>query len=198
MYEHSVLHELQAGNQRFVTGDSTVGELPERRQALVGGQQPKAVILGCSDSRVPPEVIFDQGLGDLFVVRVAGNVVGAAQVASIEYAVTELDVPVIVVLGHSDCGAVKASIAALDGGGQAPSDDLAHLIDCIRPAVQPLLDEGESDGQALTRRAVQANIENTVAALGSRSAILEQRVEQGGLLIVGAEYSLESGVVNFG
>ena len=197
MYEQSVLHELELGNKRFVAGESEMPEILEHRRALAGGQQPKAVILGCADSRVPPEMIFDQGLGDLFVVRVAGNTAGAAQVASIEYAVTELEVPLIIVLGHSGCGAIKAVIDRLKNGGKPPSDDLDHLLNCIQPAVEPLMGNNAMDEHQLVSAAVSANVELTMALLTSRSSILSQRVVNGKLMIVGAEYSLESGIVEF-
>jgi carbonic anhydrase len=194
------LSRLRDGNRRYVDGEKSDATLPTptRRSELVSGQSPFAIILGCSDSRVPIEHVFDQGLGDLFVIRVAGNIVGSSQLGSVEFAVDELGAPLVVVLGHSRCGAVSATVNELlhPAGGGSPH--LRSLIDRIRPAVEPLMVTGhEGDPEALVRDGVRSNVRLAVDQLRKDSAILREKIERNQLLIVGAEYSLETGAVDF-
>lgn len=196
----SALDRLRAGNQRFVEGNlnSEVLASPARRNMLIGDQKPFAIILGCSDSRVPLEMIFDQGLGDLFVIRVAGNVVAPSQIGSIEYAAEQFGCRLVVVLGHSNCGAVIATLEQLQRSEEARSENLRAIVDRIRPSVEGLLDsELKRDTAALLDAAVNANIRASVEQLRQGSEILKHLVQKRELLIVGAEYSLETGVVEF-
>lgn len=197
---HEALERLQAGNRRFVSDlrDHTSLTSPTRRNALTAGQEPFAIILGCSDSRVPAEIVFDQGLGDLFVIRVAGNIVAPSQVGSVEFAAERFGTRLVVVLGHSMCGAIVATLEELGRptGGQSPN--LRSIVDRIRPSVEGLLnDHGKPDPDTLVQRAVRANIRASANHLRHGSAILEKLIQEYGLLVVGAEYSLETGVVDF-
>lgn len=194
------LARLRDGNQRFVAGisdhDLITNQL--RRQELADGQEPFAIILGCSDSRVPAELVFDQGLGDLFVIRVAGNVVAPSQVASVEFAAERYHTRLVVVLGHSMCGAILATIEELGRPSQDRSRNLRSIVGRIRPSVEVLLDaEVALPPDALVRQAVRANIRASADHLRHGSEVLERLIEQDGLQVVGAEYSLESGVVEF-
>ena len=193
---NDALKRLQKGNRRFVEGKNdiarSIGEA--RRAELVGGQTPFAVVLACSDARVPVELIFDQGLGELFVIRVAGNVVAPSQVGSIEYAVSELGTKLVVVLGHSNCGAVEAALQELTREREHRPSHLGGIVDRIRPALEPLLDTPE--GVTLPR-AVRANVYQSVDQLRHGSEILEELTSHGDLKIVGSKYSIETGEVAF-
>jgi len=192
------LERLRDGNRRFVAGDHRAAIDVDHRRDLARGQQPFAVVIGCSDSRVPVEMVFDQGLGDLFVIRVAGNIVAQSQVDSVEFAVEALGAPLVVVLGHSDCGAVRATLDALDAGGGEGRPALPGIVERIRPAVEALhRDRAGADPSQLVARAVRANILASVAALQTASPILAQRLGSGALAVVGAEYELASGRVDF-
>lgn len=183
------LAELVAGNRRFVAGKSNhARQNGERRGELAREQHPFAVVVGCSDSRVPPEILFDQGLGDLFVVRVAGNVVDDVALASIEYAVEHLGAQTIVVLGHERCGAVRAVAEGADLTGH-----LVTLAAALRPAVEEAKLERPED---LVDAAVVANVRRVVRSLATSQPILEERVDAG-LAIFGARYDLDSGEVEF-
>jgi carbonic anhydrase len=191
------LARLRDGNKRFVSGRlDLAGALDEsRRNALAQGQEPFAVILGCSDSRVPAELVFGQGFGDLFVIRVAGNIVAPSQVGSVEFAAGKLGVRLAVVLGHTRCGAVTATLEELQQPVPNRSPNLRSIVDRIRPSVEPLLSTPlAQQPDALIAHAVRANIRAAADHLRHGSEILER---QDGLLIVGAEYSLETGVVDF-
>ena len=194
------LKRLQEGNQRFASGVISLDKLASanRRNDLVSGQAPFAIILGCSDSRVPAELIFDQGLGDLFVIRVAGNIVAPSQVGSVEFAAECFHSPLVVVLGHSCCGAVSATLDELRRPNQKQSRNLRSIVNRIRPAVVDLLEDGNDCSEdKLIQRAVRANVRASVNQLRHGSEILEQLTENNGLLIVGAEYSLDTGLVTF-
>lgn len=188
------LERLREGNRRFVAGTSNIDEamISARRAELVGGQSPFAVILACSDSRVPVELIFDQGLGDLFVIRVAGNIVAPSQIGSVEFAAAQLGTRLVVVLGHSNCGAVEATLKELAQDQQQRSPNLRAIVDRIRPAIEPLMGDDVSLNDA-----VAANVRQSVSQLQHGSQILEQMIETNELTIVGAEYSIESGEVTF-
>ena len=193
------LERLKEGNQRFaanVGGEAFVSHL--RRAELASGQAPFAIILGCSDSRVPAEIVFDQGLGDLFVIRVAGNIVAPSQVGSVEFAAARFSTRLVVVLGHSQCGAITATLEELRAPTANQSRNLAAIVDRVRPSVQALLaTELRNDPDALVREAVRANIRASVDHLRHGSQVLEELILKEGLLVVGAEYSLETGVVDF-
>ncbi len=194
------LERLREGNRRFVAGSSVSDTLtnPARRQELAAGQNPFAIILGCSDSRVPAEMVFDQGLGDLFVIRVAGNIVAPSQVGSVEFAAAQYGTPLVVVLGHTNCGAILATLEELGRPSQDQSRNLRSIVDRIRPSVEMLMaTELGSHPETLVRQAVRANIRVSADHLRHGSEILEQLIQNKGLLVVGAEYSLETGVVEF-
>jgi carbonic anhydrase len=194
------LERLREGNRRFVAGVRSVESLIShiRRGDLVGGQEPLAVILGCSDSRVPVEIVFDQGLGDLFVIRVAGNIVAPSQVGSVEFAAQQFGTRLVVVLGHTRCGAIQATLDSLLRPGDRQSRNLNSIVDRIRPSVEGLLrTELRSDVAALTREAVRANVRVAANALRHGSEVLERLIRGDGLRVVGAEYSLDTGEVDF-
>ncbi len=194
------LKRLQDGNGRFVT-DTRSSEVflgRSRRAEISKSQEPFAIILGCSDSRVPAEFVFDQGLGDLFVIRVAGNIVATSQVGSIEFAAARFGTPLVVVLGHSRCGVILATLEELRRPTENQSRNLQAIVDRVRPSVEGFLEtELRHDEPALVRAAVRANIRASVNHLRHGSPVLEQLVLDGNLLVVGAEYSLETGMVDF-
>jgi carbonic anhydrase len=194
------LERLREGNRRFVAGVRSLDTLTSqtRRSEFVLGQNPFAVILGCSDSRVPVELVFDQGLGDLFVIRVAGNIVAASQIGSVEFAAAQFGTPLVVVLGHTRCGAVQATLEELQRPSENQSRNLRSIVDRIRPAVEGLLETDLSrDAEALARQAVRANVRVSANFLRHGSPILEELIQNGKLLVVGAEYALETGQVEF-
>lgn len=190
------LRELREGNKRFVSGARRGRDhsLDDRRSELADGQAPFAIVLGCSDSRVPAEIVFDQGLGDLFVIRVAGNVVAPSQIGSVEFAATQFATRLVVVLGHTRCGAVAATLDELEQPSASRSPNLAAIVDLIRPAIEPLVAAG---GEDLEHRAIRANVHAAADRLRRGSTLLEGLCQNAGLLIVGAEYALETGEVTF-
>jgi carbonic anhydrase len=193
------LERLRVGNHRFASGMGSVDGLSNRsrRAQLVTGQQPFAIVLGCSDSRVPAEIVFDQGLGDLFVIRVAGNVVAPSQVGSVEFAAERFGTRLVVVLGHSQCGAVLATLEELRRPNENQSRNLRSIVDRIRPSVEGLLATALGmDPDALVHEAVRANVRVSANQLRHGSEVLERLIDHDGLLVVGAEYSLESGMVD--
>ncbi|MBS0320276.1 MAG: carbonic anhydrase, partial [Proteobacteria bacterium] len=194
------LARLQEGNARFMaderTSDTVLGQV--RRAEVMKSQEPIAIILGCSDSRVPAELVFDQGLGDLFVIRVAGNIVAPSQVGSVEFAAARFGTPLVVVLGHSQCGAILATLEELGRPTANQSPNLRAIVDRVRPSVESLMAlhrHGEVD--TLVDVAVRANIRASANQLRHGSRVLEQLIQDGELLVVGAEYSLETGAVDF-
>ena len=192
------LQRLKQGNQRFVSGVRSIDTIAKQiqRAELVVGQAPFAIILGCSDSRVPAEIIFDQGLGDLFVIRVAGNIVAPSQVGSVEFAAERFGSPLVVVLGHSMCGAVMATIDELEKPSDDTSSSVLSIVNRIRPAVEPLFHtELRNDPENLLESCIHANILAATNHLMHGSQMLEQLVQHDELKIVGAEYSLQTGVV---
>ena len=194
------LERLREGNRRFVSDvrGSAALVTQTRRSELAEGQEPFAIILGCSDSRVPAEIVFDQGLGDLFVIRVAGNIVASSQIGSVEFAAERFGTPLVVVLGHSRCGAVLATLEELMRPREKQSRNLRAIVDRIRPSVEGLLaTELGHDSEALLRHAVRANIRASANQLRHGSEVLEELIQKGRVLVVGAEYSLETGVVDF-
>ncbi len=191
---------LRAGTRRYVSGTDGDDALTSqaRRREVATGQAPFAIILGCSDSRVPAEIVFDQGLGDLFVIRVAGNIAAPSQVGSVEYAAASYDTPLVVVLGHSRCGAILATLEQLQQPAESQSPNLRSIVDRVRPSVEGLLaTELRHDTQALVQQAVQANVRASVNQLRHGSQLLEKLIQDDRLDVVGAEYSLDTGVVEF-
>jgi len=196
----AALDRLRAGNERFVSGEGVRDAYasPSRRAELADAQDPFAIILGCSDSRVPAEIVFDQGLGDLFVIRVAGNIVAPSQVGSVEFAAARFGTRLVVVLGHSECGAITATLEELLQPSDRQSRNLRSIVDRVRPSVEEMLKtELRNDLGRLVQRAVRANVEVSVNQLRQGSEILEELTRTNDLLIVGAEYSLTSGRVEF-
>ena len=192
------LERLAEGNRRFVSGAPGRRYATARPHETAAGQDPFAIVLGCSDSRVPAEIVFDQGLGDLFVIRVAGNIVAPSQVGSVEFAAERFGTQLVVVLGHTECGAVLATIEELEDPSVTRLPNLRSIVDRIRPSVEPLFEtELREDPNALVRKAVRANIRAAANHLRHGSQLLEKRLQNGDLFIVGAEYSLETGVVDF-
>ena len=195
----AALDRLREGNRRFVANTRGEGVNTQLRPAQVAdGQEPFAIILGCSDSRVPAEIIFDQGLGDLFVIRVAGNIVAPSQIGSVEFAATTFATRLVVILGHSQCGAIHATLEQLQTPNEIRSRKLRFIVDLIRPSIESLLDQGFGDDtDALVARAVRANVRTSSEQMRHGSPILEDLERNEGLIIVSAEYSLETGVVDF-
>lgn len=194
------LMRLQAGNLRFASNvsDSDACLAGSRRAELAKRQEPFAIVLGCSDSRVPAEQVFDQGLGDLFVIRVAGNFVAPSLVGSVEFAAARYGTRLVVVLGHSRCGAIVATLGELEKPTEDQSPNIRKLVDRIRPSVEGLLGtELRLDRDALVAEAVRANIRASADHLRHGSQLLARLMRDDGLLVVGAEYSLETGVVEF-
>lgn len=194
------LKRLQDGNKRFHTNVRSLESLVSQTRIgdLSKGQEPFAIILGCADSRVPAELVFDQGFGDLFVIRVAGNIVAPSQVGSIEFAATRFHTRLVVVLGHTQCGAVEATLEELQGRATSESANLRSIVDRIEPAVATLVETNVAqDPEALMHAAVRANVRASASHLRHGSHLLEKLIAEDGLLVVGAEYSLETGVVDF-
>jgi len=193
------LTRLREGNRRFVAGEtSSALSSSARREALVAGQEPFAIILGCSDSRVPAELVFDQSFGDLFVIRVAGNIVAPSQVGSVEFAASRFGTPLVVVMGHTQCGAISATLEELQGGATNQSRNLRSIVDRVRPSVETLLaGRRQQSTDDLVREAVRANVRASVNHLRHGSELLEKLIQATSLLVVGAEYSLETGEVDF-
>ena len=196
----SALKRLQEGNQRFVKGLRSIETMMThtKRDELTSGQEPFAIILGCSDSRVPAEIVFDQGLGDLFVIRVAGNIVAPSQIGSVEFAASQFNTRLVVLLGHSQCGAICATVEELKRPNAEQSKNIKAIVDRIRPSVEPFkATELWDDDEALVEQAVRANVRASANQLRHGSDILENLSEKHELLIVGAQYSLETGDVVF-
>jgi carbonic anhydrase len=191
---------LREGNRRFVMNQSRAASIShqERRLSLVSGQEPFAIVLGCSDSRVPAELVFDQGFGDLFVIRVAGNIVAPSQVGSVEFAAGKFGTRLVVVVGHTQCGAVTATLDELLGRSTTESRSLRSIVDRVRPSVESVLaGRRDQDYEVLMREAVRANVRTSANHLRHGSELLERLARQDGLLVVGAEYALDTGVVTF-
>lgn len=194
------LSRLKEGNSRFVADETNDNDLrnSSRRPELVAKQEPFAIILGCSDSRVPAELVFDQGLGDLFVIRVAGNIVAPSQVASVEFCAEQFKTQLVVVMGHTNCGAISATLKELKVPAEERSENLHAIVNRIRPSVETLLETDlVNRPEELLTAAVRSNVRACVSHLQHGSRILEQLTISNGLQIVGAEYSLETGKVEF-
>ena len=191
---------LKNGNQRFVHGETNHTKLltHQQRAEMAQSQEPFAIVLGCSDSRVPAEMVFDQGLGDLFVIRVAGNIVAPSQVGSVEFAAESFHCPIVIVLGHTHCGAIHSTIDALRNPDKTSSANLMSIVNRVRPSVEILMQtELKDDLEKLSVHAIRSNVFASVNQLRHGSAVLESLIAQGKLKVVGAEYSLETGEVTF-
>ncbi len=199
MIAEQALQRLREGNQRFVAGEMSLVQRAQDRSELVAEQRPSAIILGCSDSRVPAELVFDQGLGELFVIRVAGNIVAPSQVGSVEFAAEQFGTRLVVVLGHSGCGAVAATLASLDQkAGEVPNPNLRAIVERIRPSVQGFVEQGNAlTTEQRLHHAVRANIRHSADHLRNGSPILERLIAEQQLRVVGAEYNLATGMVDF-
>ena len=192
------LTRLQDGNRRFIAGLEGEGKHSNhvRRKLIAGTQSPFAIILGCSDSRVPAEILFDQGIGDLFVIRVAGNIAAPSQIGSVEYAASNFATPLVVVLGHTQCGAILTTLEYLrEPTAHEHSVSSRSIVEHIRPAVEKLIDEESPD--SVWQAAVRANVNASVDQLRTGSRVVEQLIDAEKLRIVGAEYSLQTGAVEF-
>jgi len=192
------LTRLQEGNRRFVSGSQEQDDLADRAVHPLPEATPVAIVLGCSDSRVPVETVFDQSVGDLFVVRVAGNIAAPSQIGSIEFAVEQFGVSLVVVLGHSMCGAVIAAIDDLRGTPESRSPNFRQIVEAIRPSVEASVDtEDPDDSGSLLERSVRANVNASIDSLLQGSPLLGQRDQRGEILLIGAEYSVNTGIVEF-
>ncbi|MBT6209924.1 MAG: carbonic anhydrase [Woeseia sp.] len=194
------LQNLRDGNQRFVDADRCIDTYLSHTQLdeHIEGQSPYAIILGCSDSRVPVEIIFDVGLGDAFVIRVAGNVVAPSLIGSVELAAAKFGARLVVVLGHTGCGAISTTIDSMQSGDSEESENIGSIIDWIRPSVEKVMSENPGiDGQKLVNEAVRSNVRSSAESLRHGSDLLEKLIRDDGLVVVGAEYSLSSGLVEF-
>lgn len=194
------LIRLREGNQRFLSDVRSVSKMVSytRRQELSDSQSPVAIVLGCADARVPAEIVFDQGLGDLFVIRVAGNIVAPSQVGSVEFAAARFGTRLVVVLGHTRCGAVAATLEDIRSGAPNPSSNLRSIVDRIRPSVEGLFaTELAKDDRAIAAAAVRANVRASSNHLRHGSPLLEKLIQDDGLMVVGAEYDLDNGKVEF-
>src|SRR5438552_17318505 len=196
---YEALMRLQQGNRQFVAniGDTAPALSQTRRLALAEGQQPFAIVLGCSDSRVPAELVFDQGFGELFVIRVAGNIVAPSQVGSVEFAASRFGTRLVVVMGHSQCGAVVATLDEVQGRAPNQSRNLRSIVDRIRPSVEALIASRRiDDPDRLLNDAVRANVRASANHLRRGSELLEHLIRADGLVVVGAEDSLETGIAD--
>ena len=194
------LERLREGNRRFIARleSRNLEQEHSRRLELVGEQAPIAIVLGCSDSRVPAELVFDQGLGDLFVIRVAGNIAASSQIESIEIAAQQFGTPLVVVLGHSQCNAVTASVDEQMKPLEMRSSGVGVIVKTIQPSVRAVLDSQPGlDRQGLVCASIRENVRGAVKRIKAGSDVLVKLLDQGQLHIVGAEYSLETGAVEF-
>ncbi len=194
------LQNLRDGNQRFVDADRCIDTYLSHTQLdeHIEGQSPYAIVLGCSDSRVPVEIIFDVGLGDAFVIRVAGNIVAPSLIGSVELAAAKFGARLVVVLGHTGCGAISTTIDSMQSGDLGESENIGSIIDWIRPSVEKVMSENPGiDGQKLVNEAVRSNVHSSAESLRHGSNLLEKLIRDDGLVVVGAVYSLSSGLVEF-
>jgi len=197
---HEALERMMEGNKRFVQGVRTIEHLPtpsKLKELSVNGQKPFCIILSCADSRVPSEMVFDMGLGDLFVLRVAGNVISRSLLASIEFAATNFGTPLLMVMGHSKCGAIKATIESVKHNTSAPSQNLQDLIDLIKPSVEKNLPHHGSDEEKIMDTCTRDNVLNTIQSIYKQSDIIQSLVNEKKLLMVGSVFDLDTGKVSF-
>ncbi|HVT06839.1 MAG TPA: carbonic anhydrase [Polyangia bacterium] len=200
MPAQEALERLKAGNLRYVQNVRSLDSMlsHSRRENLLQAQTPFAIVLGCSDSRAPAEIVFDQGLGDLFVIRVAGNIVAPSQVGSVEFAAERFGTRLVVVMGHTNCGAIQAALEATSGEPDPALRNLMSIVNRVRPNIQTLLaTDLVRDPPRLAREAMRANVRASVSHLRHGSEILERLADSGGLAVVGAELDLATGEVLF-
>ena len=196
----AALTRLKEGNRRFIANVRGIDALlsQQRRADLVAKQSPFAIVLGCSDSRAPAEILFDQGLGDLFVIRIAGNIVAPSGIASVEFAALRFGIPLVVLMGHTGCGAIEAALESIVHPDDESLRSLRSIVDRVRPAIEPLVSTDLArDPVALRHQCVRANVRAGANHMRHGSPVLERLVMEGRLAVVGAEYDLESGVVDF-
>jgi carbonic anhydrase len=189
------LRRLVDGNHRFRTRTGRMADRPWAEQLATEPQRPFAIVLGCSDSRTPVEILFDVGFGDLFVVRIAGNIVAPSGVGSIEFAASQFGTRLVVVMGHTRCGAVHATVRAIQTGMGSESKNIRSITDRISPHIAALVRPGDPD--AVLREAVRANVRASVDHLRHGSRLIEELVLAGRVAVIGAEYELETGAVHF-
>jgi carbonic anhydrase len=189
------LQRLIDGNRRFREANGASLARSWSRQLAAEAQRPFAIVLGCSDSRTPVEILFDEGFGDLFVVRIAGNIVAPSVVGSIEFAAAQFGSRLVVVMGHSRCGAIAATVHSVETGSGPPSKNVQSITDRIAPHIEGLLGPGNPDD--ILREAVRANVRASADHLRHGSRIIEELVLSGRVVVVGAEYELETGAVHF-
>lgn len=198
MKADQAIKALVEGNKRFVDAKANDGELSTQiGEVNTKSQSPFAIILGCSDSRAPLELIFNCGVGDLFVVRVAGNIASASQIGSIEFACQHFNTELVVVLGHTHCGAVEATLNSLHSGAQNISNNIADIVNIITPAVSGVVNGSSDDRDHLLRQATHANVQQSVDNLSLNSSVIRELISNNKLKIIGAVYSIESGDVQF-
>jgi carbonic anhydrase len=200
--EHAIqaLTRLKEGNRRFIANVRGIDALlsQQRRAELAERQSPFAIVLGCSDSRAPAEIVFDQGLGDLFVIRIAGNIVAPSGIASVEFAAQRFGIPLVVLMGHTGCGAIEAALESISRPDDESLRNLRSIVDRVRPAIEPLTTtELVKDPVGLRRQCVRANVRAGANHLRHGSPVLERMVLEGQVCVVGAEYDLETGLVDF-
>jgi carbonic anhydrase len=194
----AALQRLREGNRRYAQNVRSVDSLLSHSRRDLSLQSPFAIVLGCSDSRAPAEMVFDQGLGDLFVIRVAGNIVAPSQIGSVEFAIERFDTRLVVVMGHTLCGAIDATLEAIAGGPTQMSRGMGSIVSRVRPAIEALVHTSLAQDRALLRReATRANVRASVNHLRHGSEIIERLALAEGLLVVGAELDLATGEVTF-
>jgi carbonic anhydrase len=195
---HDAMARLVEGNRRYVQNVRSVDSMLSHSRRDMQSQRPLAIVLGCSDSRAPAEVVFDQGLGDLFVIRVAGNIVAPSQIGSVEFAAERFGTRLVVVMGHTGCGAIDAAIEAVSRKAGPTSRNMMSIVDRVRPAVESLVaTDLAREPERLRREAMRANVRASVTHLRHSSEVIERLVERDGLVVVGAELDLTTGEVNF-
>lgn len=199
MTPKDALRELHAGNKRFVAHlhNETPTDNHNRQHELIINQRPIAIIVGCSDARVPPELIFDQGMGDLFVIRVAGNIITPAQLESIEFAALAFGPRLVVVLGHTCCGAVQATVNALIDPSTNPDGMYPTVVEHVRPSAQAAIDAGGASTDEIVDHATHHNVRRSIETITTKSRALKKLMLVEGMLVVGAKYRIEDGAVEF-
>ena len=192
------LTRLREGNRRYSQNVRSVDSLVSHSRRDLSLQSPVAVVLGCSDSRAPAEIVFDQGLGDLFVIRVAGNIVAPSQVGSVEFAIERFDTRLVIVMGHTLCGAIDATLEAIKSAQRPPSQGMGSIVNRVRPAIEALVHTSLAENpDQLRREAIRANVRASVNHLRHGSEVIERLTLDEGLLVVGAELDLSTGEVTF-
>jgi carbonic anhydrase len=194
----AALTRLREGNARYAQNVRSVDALMSHSRRDMASQSPCAIVIGCSDSRAPAEIVFDQGLGDLFVIRVAGNIVAPSQIGSVEFAAERFGTRLVVVMGHTHCGAIDATIEAISAPSAAKHGNILSIVNRVRPAIEALVrTELARDPERLRRESVRANVRASVNHLRHGSEVIERLADDDNLLVVGAELDLTTGIVDF-